>query len=553
MNKIVLCLFSIVVFSLVVAPAFAVTMMADVEQEYLISNETNADIDYVFDLPFNGVALGYVNGQILVKVNPGTGGTGSLTVDGILINDSITTSSTFNISDYFDDNARKLNTLTINYTETGASSAGTVYLNISASDIGLDPDNVLLNKTDTVNTTATPSVIISDTYGEHNYTVNSTFDVNFAQTNIPIKITSNITMIEDMNWNQEYGDFETCRLTGKVLGVSISGGSAKVAVANEGLGTELKNCTVSINGNSSSQFDLGKGEVKIVDVPDVNIASCLNFDNVTLTCNLSSNMSCQQTWYAELGMDNLYIDGCACDNAFYTTDYIAKNIGVIYDKSSTTGGCSSGSSNQTTPSLTATYEKFGPYVINAPSVASKNGSVYSVNYTVASADDLINMVNWTVDLSGFSKFNYETLKLLINGEEKNWTRGSVTFTGQNLSAGTNYIYYQWFYTAPAGGSGGASPGYIASPVCGNGICEAGETAVNCPQDCVLPFEKKVICGDGICDSPEENQHNCPQDCAIPIKIQSQGNAGGLPVDKGTLTGVVILIVVVILAVIIVRA
>jgi hypothetical protein len=41
--------------------------------------------------------------------------------------------------------------------------------------------------------------------------------------------------------------------------------------------------------------------------------------------------------------------------------------------------------------------------------------------------------------------------------------------------------------------------------CGNGICDASETALNCSSDC------SSRCGDGVCQPPETNA-SCPQDC-----------------------------------------
>ncbi len=55
----------------------------------------------------------------------------------------------------------------------------------------------------------------------------------------------------------------------------------------------------------------------------------------------------------------------------------------------------------------------------------------------------------------------------------------------------------------------------AGPVCGNAACEAGETYVNCPQDCPKP---KPVCGDKKCDSPEETPQNCPDDCGPPPPV-----------------------------------
>jgi hypothetical protein len=51
-----------------------------------------------------------------------------------------------------------------------------------------------------------------------------------------------------------------------------------------------------------------------------------------------------------------------------------------------------------------------------------------------------------------------------------------------------------------------SPDCPLGPVCGNGRCEAGETASSCPRDCGVV----VGCGNGICEAGEPT--SCPQDC-----------------------------------------
>jgi hypothetical protein len=46
--------------------------------------------------------------------------------------------------------------------------------------------------------------------------------------------------------------------------------------------------------------------------------------------------------------------------------------------------------------------------------------------------------------------------------------------------------------------------------CGNGACEETEDATGCPADC-------AECGDGICHDPTETCDNCPQDCGSCIE------------------------------------
>jgi hypothetical protein len=47
-----------------------------------------------------------------------------------------------------------------------------------------------------------------------------------------------------------------------------------------------------------------------------------------------------------------------------------------------------------------------------------------------------------------------------------------------------------------------------NPICGNGICEAGEDNASCPGDCP---PSGPVCGNGICELGE-SESTCPQDC-----------------------------------------
>ncbi len=61
------------------------------------------------------------------------------------------------------------------------------------------------------------------------------------------------------------------------------------------------------------------------------------------------------------------------------------------------------------------------------------------------------------------------------------------------------------------------------PVCGNGICESGETPTSCSQDC--PATK--LCGNGMCDSGE-TPVTCLQDCPTSSCCIANGYKCGSP-------------------------
>ncbi len=59
-------------------------------------------------------------------------------------------------------------------------------------------------------------------------------------------------------------------------------------------------------------------------------------------------------------------------------------------------------------------------------------------------------------------------------------------------------------------------GCISVPYCGNDVCDKGETAITCQQDCGLA----VVCGNDVCDKGE-TAITCQQDCRTSHFLRSQ--------------------------------
>ncbi len=98
-------------------------------------------------------------------------------------------------------------------------------------------------------------------------------------------------------------------------------------------------------------------------------------------------------------------------------------------------------------------------------------------------------INFSMPFISESLSNLMSLNYTINNSNKNLTfltSSKTLVIGKNHSSSSlsegEYevkIEFSYFYTSETSGGGGGE----ISPICGNGVCEIGETPENCPLDC----------------------------------------------------------------------
>ena len=158
-------------------------------------------------------------------------------------------------------------------------------------------------------------------------------------------------------------------------------------------------------------------------------------------------------------------------------------------------------------------------IFHANAISSwKTDSSYNFPNTPQGYTPPNDMLSWEISSGGSV-----TLKETVTSFASVSAGGSVTFEGKiycpDGSAGSHGLLIRAFdmrYTDPFTPNEDPLAEHVMSfyvesgngPVCGNGICEEGETYENCPEDCE---EGGPVCGNGVCEEGE-NAQNCPEDC-----------------------------------------
>jgi hypothetical protein len=85
-----------------------------------------------------------------------------------------------------------------------------------------------------------------------------------------------------------------------------------------------------------------------------------------------------------------------------------------------------------------------------------------------------------------------------------------TYNGSPVACASNTYCYSdaaGAYCLNNNGTWSSALCALAPNPCGNGVCDSGETASSCPQDC------GSVCGNGVCESGE-TRFNCSVDCDV---------------------------------------
>jgi hypothetical protein len=182
------------------------------------------------------------------------------------------------------------------------------------------------------------------------------------------------------------------------------------------------------------------------------------------------------------------------------------------------------------------------------------------------------MYDWNESNIRFYKFNgaaWSEIPSTINTSENYVETNLTSFSLYGIFTSHNYFQGPQGPAGPMGATGPAGPAGSQGPagevrnittikeipakaVCGNNICEVGESCSICPSDCkcangyeciegiCLP---KAVCGNGVCERGENNA-NCPEDCpAAPTGLGAITGAIAATVTNPLYAGIITLIII----------
>lgn len=137
-------------------------------------------------------------------------------------------------------------------------------------------------------------------------------------------------------------------------------------------------------------------------------------------------------------------------------------------------------------------------------LVAKGSSTDSIFISLNWKDKSNNEEGFVLERSKFDSAHFTEIKKLPTD--------TTTYTDLSVSAGKTYFYrLKAFNTAGSSEySNIASASVTKPPVCANNLCEKGEDAQSCPEDCA----PKPRCGDEVCEAGETKE-SCPEDCRIP--------------------------------------